>query len=71
LLWLFVHPERPLLDDEAGGPPAPGETGAITRVDVGASHGDGRETRQHEIDLRTGAQPENAARGYSRQESAL
>jgi MFS transporter, ACS family, glucarate transporter len=30
LLWLFVHPERPLLDDEAAGPRVPAETGATT-----------------------------------------
>lgn len=46
LLWLFVHPERPLLDDEAAGPPPPSETGATTESvgNAGGSRNDARET---------------------------
>jgi ACS family glucarate transporter-like MFS transporter len=36
LLWLFVHPERPLLGDEAAGPLPPAESGAAPQsVDAG------------------------------------
>lgn len=33
LLWLFVHPERPLLGDGAGGPPGSDGSGAASRSD--------------------------------------
>ncbi|MCP3722655.1 hypothetical protein M3I53_05830 [Paraburkholderia sp. CNPSo 3272] len=46
LLWLFVHPERPLLGDEPAGPLPPAETGAATESvrNAGASRHDARET---------------------------